>query len=48
MSLFRINKIKIKQMKKEQQEEPQGGFLSIITFVISVAVIIYALKIVLI
>jgi hypothetical protein len=34
-------------MKEQKEEQPQGGFASIITFVISVAVIIYALKIVL-
>lgn len=32
---------------KEQKEEPQGGILSILTFIISIAVIIYAMKIVL-
>lgn len=32
---------------KEQKEEPQGGILSILTFIISVASIIYAIKIVL-
>jgi hypothetical protein len=34
-------------MKQQKEEQPQGGILSILTFIISVAVIIYAIKIVL-
>ena len=34
-------------MKEQKEEQPQGGFASIITFIVSIAVIIYSIKILL-